>query len=182
MEKRLSSFFLIIIFITNCSLKSQDSAQKINLEEFTISDLPIFEEVEYLNGKGYYRYIALSRFTGMFGQPDQIISRMDELMETEILRLIYGQSYLEFFDHSFTGNLGRENYSLYSIRFEDDKFWVGDKDKSFEVGDRRPSDAEKAEDQQIYLLNRGKLTELSDYVMTIEFENDEIKSIRATFD
>jgi hypothetical protein len=164
MEKQFNNFFLIVFFATNCSFAMQDKLQKIDLEELKIGELLVFKKVEYANGKGYYRYISQDTFLEKFGKPDDIIARMDELMETEIIRMMYGKSYIEFFDHSFNSGLDRKEYSLYSINFEDDNLWVSYQDDFFKVGAEQKSVNGTVDNQGqlIFLLNRGKLNELSD--------------------
>ena len=122
--------------------------------------------------------------TEEFGQPNEIQTRNDDLMETEIIRLRYGSSYIEFFDHSFGEDLDQNDYSLLSIELNDARLWLQYRNEILKVGKELPIFYKQVDDnnESVVMLRRGLLNQMSDYVLKVKFEGERIKSITAAFD
>ncbi len=99
--KLLYRSFLLMALTTNCSIAQGNQVQSINIEDIMIGRSSILQKVDSIDRNGYYRYTDKRSFIHEFGQPDEIQTRNDDLMETEIVSMKYGTSYVEFFDHSF---------------------------------------------------------------------------------
>ena len=105
-------------------------------------------------------------------------------METEIIRLRYGASYIEFFDHSFGEDLDQNDYSLFSIELNDARLWLQYRNKILKVGKELPILYKQVDDnnESVMMLRRGLLDQISDYVLKVKFAGEKIKSITAVFD
>lgn len=177
-------YLLLLTFVTNCSIAQDLGTQVIDLEILNIGNINIVQKIDSVGNSGYYRYINKESFISEFGQPDEVQTRKDDLMETEIVRARYGTSYIEFFDHSFGEGLDQDEYSLFSIELNDAQVWLKYKDELLKVGKQLPAYYKQVNSNHecTVMLRRDKLDQVSDYVLKIRFEGERISRITAAFD
>ena len=183
--KPSSKLYLVLLtLVANCSIAQDREMQVINLEDLSLGNVNIIQEIDSINDNGYYGYINKKSTTKEFGQPDEIQTRNDDLMETEIIKLRYGASYIEFFDHSFGEGLNQNEYSLFSIELNDAQLWLQYRNEILKVGKKLPIFYRQVDDnnESVVMLRRGLLNQMSDYVLKVKFEGERIKSITAAFD
>ena len=183
--KPLDKFHLLLfVLVTNCSIAQNRGIQAIDLEELSIGNIDIVQGIDSANNIGYYKYIDKKSVINEFGEPDEMQTRNDDLLETEIVRVKYGASCIEFFDHSFGEGLDQNKYSLFSIEFSDAKVWLKYRDQIIKVGEELPAFYEQINDnnEAVITLRRGILDQLSDYVLKVRFKGKKVSSLTAAFD
>jgi hypothetical protein len=139
------------------------------LEDIKICDTPIVKGLDTSQNITHYQYISKSDFTSAFGEPDNKQSRISELYETEIVKLTYGLSSVEFYDYSFGEGLPEEEYKILGIELNDSSLWLSYDNEKIVVGKRLDSFySPKEEDDKVYLeLRRGELNQVSDYACVL---------------
>ena len=183
--KPSSKLYLVLLtLVANCSIAQDREMQIINLEDLSLGNVNIVIEIDSVSSHGYYRYINKKSITEEFGQPDEIQTKNDDLIETEIIRLRYGASYIEFFDHSFGEGLNQNEYSLFSIELNDAQLWLQYRNEILKVGKKLPIFYRQVDDnnESVVMLRRGLLNQTSDYVLKIKFEGETVSRITAAFD
>jgi len=156
----------------------------LNLEDIRIGEIKVLESLETANDIEYYRYVSKEKIESFFGPADRMVSRNDELMETEIIRLKYGKSYVEFYDHSFGAGIKEDDYSLYSIALMDDRLWLEYEGEIIRVGLESTNFFANTNEkgQSEIVLKRGILDEISDFILKIGFEEQKVNSAIMIFD
>lgn len=182
---QLNKFYLLlIILMTNCSVTQGNDTLVFNLEELRIGSIDIVRGIDSINGNGYYKYVDKKIIISELGQPDAIQARNDDLMETEILRMKYGLSYVEVFDSSFGEGLNQNEYSLFRVELNDAAVSLIYRGSILQVGREAPNFYEQKDKsgEAVISLRRGSLGQVSDYVLKIQFRGKRISCITAAFD
>lgn len=185
MEIRISKFLLILIFKIGMLTAQENQDMFINIEDIHINSVKIFRGVDSTSRNKYYKYLDMKTFIDSFGQFDKIVTRNDEMMETEIVRLIYGSSEFEFFDHSFGEGINRDNYTLYSFEISDKNFWLeieGEVIRPNIIIDYFYENVDSFDNSTRILMKRKILNETSDYILLVEFNDKKISKISAILD
>lgn len=183
-ELFIKVFFAIAIatIVSSCSVQTE-STPSMNIEEIKIGGESVLDSTYSVNQINYYRYINSKHIVKTFGEPDKTQLVVDELMETEILRLIYGNSYIQFYDHTFGGGLAPEHFSLYSIDFNDSRLWVEYLGDTLKVGQKFGKFYPYINEEEIVVvtLNKALIKEVSEYILTVEYEEEIVKRIYTIF-
>jgi len=175
---------LLIFLITGCSQAQNNSTDGLFVDHLAFKNVSIVDHVDTVAGQPYYRYISQSKIIGLFGNPDKKIRRVDELMETTIVRLIYGKSYLDFYDHTYNDDINEDEFSLLALQFSGPELSLKYNDGVISVGESIPDvfNLDQNKEQHLLSLNRKILNQKSEYFLRIELENDKVTELGATFD
>ncbi len=182
MKQSISVF--VVVILTNSSCLSQDIKPHLYIEEIKLNSLPLVKGVDTIQDTNYYNYITKSDFTQFFGEPDHMQIRISEMYETEIAKLTYGSSHIEFYDPSFGEGISEDQYKLLSIELNDSSLKMIYRDKEITVGKELPSFYSlNKDDEKVFLeLRRGKLDQISDYACILHFDGTILRKVVAYFD
>ena len=180
--RQLNSLLTTLLLSSSCF--SQGSGPYLSIEEIKINGLPIVKGVDTTQKIAYYVYIDQSDLTEIIGEPDDVSIRISESYETEIVKLTYGSSHVEFYDSSFGEGLSKEKYELLSVEINDSTLWLTGKDQKMMIGKSLPDyySLDGDDDKVLLELRRGKINQVSDYVCTLKFKDRKLQKIVAYFD